>query len=99
MEDYNKHVASSTGTVDPLSTSDSVVSAVNRLVDDREEKQWKVSLMGNDVNIRKQTEKLVKFLLWSKDIVQEAVSTQPYAALALSAASLLLPVGGRDGTC
>jgi hypothetical protein len=34
-----------------------------------------------------------QFLLWSGPIVKDALSAQPYAALAWSGVSLLLPVG------
>ncbi|KAJ5740823.1 hypothetical protein N7493_000695 [Penicillium malachiteum] len=54
--------------------------------------QWRVSLLGKDVKIREQSEKLAKFLLWSSPIVQSALSSQPYAALAWSGVALLLPL-------
>ena len=59
---------------------------------DRENKQWKISFLGHNVKIRKQVESLTKFLQWSDPLVKTAVSTQPYAALAWSGVSLLLPV-------
>ena len=95
MEDYKKHLASlhDVGTDGDLSTSWSVKLIVERLLENREKKQWQVSLLGKQVKIREQSEKLAKFLLWSSPIVQSAVSTQPYAALAWSGVSLLLPVG------
>ncbi len=66
--------------------------ARDQLLEERDKKKWRVSLLHKDVEIRKQAEKLAKFLLWSKDIVKDAVSAQPYAALAWSGVSLLLPV-------
>lgn len=76
-----------------LSNPRSVQSVMTKLLEDREKKQWRVSLLGKDVKIREQTEKLAKFLLWADPIVKSAVSTQPYAALAWAGVSLLLPVG------
>ena len=42
--------------------------------------------------VREQGEKVIKFTLWSNDIISQAVSAQPYAALAWSGVSILLPV-------
>ncbi|OQD61627.1 hypothetical protein PENPOL_c016G03170 [Penicillium polonicum] len=75
-----------------LSNPRSVESVMTRLLGHREQKQWKASLLGNDVKIREQTEKLAKFLLWADPVVKNAVSTQPYAALAWAGVSLLLPL-------
>ncbi|KAJ6036165.1 hypothetical protein N7540_000444 [Penicillium herquei] len=91
MEDYKKHLAS----LHELSTdgdSWSVESIVKQLLENRQKKQWRVSLLGKEVKIREQSERLAKFLLWSSPIVQSAVSSQPYAALAWSGVSLLLPL-------
>ena len=95
IEDYEKHLNSlqddSSTSVD-LSNQQSIPAAMEHMLQDREKKQWRVSLFGKDVKIRSQTEKLVKFLIWSDPIVKNAVNAQPYAALAWSGVSLLLPV-------
>ena len=91
MGDFIKHLSSLQDDPDPLSPR-SVQSIVTRLLEDREKKQWRVSLLGKDIKIREQAERLVKFLLWSDEIVSAAVSAQPYAALAWCGVSLLLPV-------
>ncbi|KAB5536125.1 hypothetical protein GE09DRAFT_1176620 [Coniochaeta sp. 2T2.1] len=93
--DYAKHLASVQG--DPAATTElsvprSVELIVTQLLEDREKKQWRVSLLGRDIKIREQAEKLAKFLLWSDPIVNDALSAQPYAALAWSGVSLLLPL-------
>ncbi|KAL7814593.1 hypothetical protein V8C44DRAFT_363537 [Trichoderma aethiopicum] len=75
-----------------ISVPDFVKSVVDRAIQDREEKKWHVSLLGADVEVRKQAERLVKLLLWSEPIVKAAVSNQPYAALAWSGVSILLPL-------
>jgi len=92
MTDYGRHLAAHHNAVGLLSTPQSVESVVKQLLDDREMKQWRISLLGRDIKVRKEAEKLAKFLLWSDDIVKSAVSTQPYAALAWTAVSVLLPV-------
>ncbi|KAJ5433545.1 uncharacterized protein N7458_012701 [Penicillium daleae] len=94
-EDYIKHLASlqSNGSSDAdLSTSQCVETIVKQLLENWEKKQWRVSLLGKEIKIRQQAERLVKFLLWAEPIVKSAVSTQPYAALAWSGVSLLLPL-------
>jgi hypothetical protein len=96
MADYKKHLASlqdGVAAIADLSTPRSVESITKQLLEGREEKQWRVSLLGKEVKIREQAEKLTKFLLWTDPIVKDAVSAQPYAALAWSGVSLLLPVG------
>jgi ankyrin repeat domain-containing protein 50 len=75
-----------------LSKKESVESMVNKLWEDREKKQWRVTILGSDINIRNQVESLAKFLLLADPIVQKALSTQPHVALAWSGVSLLLPV-------
>ncbi|KAL9601837.1 MAG: hypothetical protein Q9179_002728 [Wetmoreana sp. 5 TL-2023] len=93
--DYERHLGSlqvGTASSADLSTPRFVKSIVKQLLKDREDKQWQVSLLGKDIKIREQAEKLVKFLLWTDPIVKNAVSAQPYAALAWSGVSLLLPL-------
>ena len=96
MADYMKHLAAhgydSAADVGLLPTSQSVETIVRQLLEDREMKQWRISLLGRDVRIRKQAERLVKFLAWSDGIVKSAISNQPYAALAWSGVSVLVPV-------
>jgi hypothetical protein len=95
VADYKKHLASlqhdAVASID-LSTPRSVESIVRQLLEDREKKQWRVSLQGKDIKTREQAERLVKFLIWSDSTVKNALSAQPYAALAWSSVSLLLPV-------
>ncbi|OGM40069.1 hypothetical protein ABOM_011265, partial [Aspergillus bombycis] len=91
---YKNHVGSFQGntsdiSADSLSPS-SVEAAVNKLVKDRERRQWKITINDKEIKIRTQFEKLVKFVLWSDDFVATAVKAQPYAALAWSGVSLIM---------
>ncbi|EFX04858.1 ankyrin repeat-containing protein [Grosmannia clavigera kw1407] len=92
--DYMTHLATLHNSVDSvdLSASRSVKDLVDRLLEKREEKLWKVSILGKSVKIREQTEKLVRLLVFFDPVVKEAVSSQPYAALAWSGVSLILPL-------
>ncbi|KAL7903031.1 hypothetical protein HDV64DRAFT_284841 [Trichoderma sp. TUCIM 5745] len=95
VTDYKKHLASleedTTFSAD-LSSSTSVEAIVRRLLENREKTQWQVPLLGKNIKIREQVEKLAKFALWSDEIVKSALSAQPYAALAWSGVSMLLPL-------
>ncbi|CAK7207096.1 hypothetical protein SEUCBS139899_009904, partial [Sporothrix eucalyptigena] len=74
-----------------LAVPRSIETAVQTQLERREGKQWKLPLpLGKTIHVRKQTEKLVKFLLYFDPIVKDAVSAQPYAALAWSSVSMLL---------
>ncbi|KAJ5756953.1 uncharacterized protein N7511_007135 [Penicillium nucicola] len=70
----------------------SVEHLVKQLLENREKKQWRVPLLKKEVKIREQVEKVARFAIWFDPVVQKAVSSQPYAALAWSGASLLLPL-------
>ncbi|KAJ5986480.1 hypothetical protein N7451_010845 [Penicillium sp. IBT 35674x] len=74
-----------------LMNRQSIEAIVKKLLADREQGQWKVTINDHDINVRSQVEKLLRFLAWSDPIVKNAVSTQPYAALAWSGVSLMIP--------
>ena len=71
---------------------DLITSVVTSKLNDRETNQWIIQLRKRPIKIREQGEKIIKFILWSKDLISQVVSAQPYAALAWSGVSLLLPV-------
>ncbi|CAG8898977.1 unnamed protein product [Penicillium egyptiacum] len=95
MTDYASHLASIQGnptTKRRISSSGFAEDVVKQLLEDREKKQWRLPLLGNNLIIRKEAERLAKVLLWADPFVKSAVSTQPYAALAWSSVSILLPL-------
>ncbi|KAJ5372585.1 hypothetical protein N7517_004591 [Penicillium concentricum] len=101
MRDYANHLASlqpNSTTKRNISSSDFVEDVVNQLLEDRQKKQWRLPLLGDNVIIRKQVEKLTKVLLWSDPVIKRAVSFQPYAALAWSSVSILLPLVASAAT-
>ncbi|KAL1991972.1 hypothetical protein VTN49DRAFT_4004 [Thermomyces lanuginosus] len=97
MEDYNKHLATLQDDMDP-SKPVSVESIVNKLMDDREKMQWRISIMGKNIVFRQQLERLGKFLLWSDPLIKDALKVQQSAALAWSGVSLLLSLITRGAT-
>lgn len=95
-KDYRRHIAGDEDDAQNLSPPPSIdvlEKKTAELIDAREAKQWNISLSGkNTINVRSQVEKMAKFLTWSNGIVKDALSSQPYAALAWSGVSLLIPV-------
>lgn len=81
-----------TDSADPSLSPEIIETIINSNLQDREADQWVINLGKKSVKVREQGEKIIKFILWSKDIVSEALSAQPYAALAWSGVSILLPV-------
>lgn len=77
---------------DPSLSPELIETIIKSNLQDREANQWVINLGKKPVKVREQGEKVIKFILWSKDIVSEALSAQPYAALAWSGVSILLPV-------
>ena len=81
-----------TNSADPSLSSKLIETIINSSLQDREADQWVINLGKKPVKVREQNEKVIKFILWFKDIVSEALSAQLYAALAWSGVSILLPV-------
>ena len=69
-----------------------ICQAIESSLKSREVKQWVVSLGKKAFKIRECGEKVVKFIIWSKDFVAAAVTSEPHAALAWAGVCLLLPV-------
>lgn len=98
---HDTHTLGDTPTVEdrlpnsPPTTLQKMDLIVKKLHHHREQRQWKIPLAGKDIKIREQAEKFAKFLLWSDPIVKDALSAQPYAALAWSGVSFLLSVGSN----
>lgn len=97
VKDYEKHIQSqeeealSTQRA-ALSNPESVKETLQNLQEERKTKQWKFTIRSKDHKIKDQLEKLVKFVSLADGIIKQAVSAQPYAALAWSAVSIFLPL-------
>ena len=93
-----------TDLTDPPLSPEVIETIVKSKLEDREASQLVLNLGKQSIKVREQGEKVVKFILISKDIVSQALSAQPYAALAWSGVSILLPVRYRmiqsySGSC
>lgn len=71
---------------------------MQKKLDQRESKQLVVRFFDKPVKLREQSEKLIKFVLWSKDVVAAAMKSEPHAAIAWAGASLILSVRCRQMT-
>ncbi|KAI1427172.1 hypothetical protein F5Y12DRAFT_739064 [Xylaria sp. FL1777] len=89
-EGYKTHLT--TLSITDFSNADWVKSTVEQLQKNREDKQWHVTFHGKDIKFRTQAERLAKVLVWCDGIVKNALSAQPYAALAWSGVSIFLPL-------
>ena len=90
---YKRRLApTSTDPADPSLSPELIETIINSNLQDREADQWVINLGRKPVKMREQGEKIIKFILWSNDIVSQALSAQPYMALAWSGVSILLPV-------
>lgn len=69
-----------------------IKAVIERKLQDNETKKLVFHLGSESIKVREQGEKIIKFILWSNDFISAAVSAQPYAALAWSGVSVLLPV-------
>lgn len=66
--------------------------ALDNALRERDEMRLVLSLAGKSLHVRQQSEKIVKFVIWSKGFVGSALSSVPHAALAWTGVSLLLSV-------
>lgn len=90
---YERLLASNITDSAESSLSPELIEAiVKSKLQDREANQLVIDLGKGPVKVREQGEKVIKFVLWSNDIIAQALSAQPYAALAWSGVSIILPV-------
>lgn len=69
-----------------------IEAVIKKKLQDNEARKLVFHLGPESIKVREQGEKIVKFILWSNDFISTTVSAQPYAALAWSGVSVLLPV-------
>ena len=81
-----------TNSADPSLSPELIETIINSELQHRESAQWVVMVGKKPVRVREQVGKVIIFIIWSNDIVSQALSAQPYAALAWSGVSILLPV-------
>lgn len=65
---------------------------VKKAMREHDARRLVLSIGGKSLHVREQGDKIIKFVLWSKDAIGPAVTCEPHAALAYVGVSLLLPV-------
>ena len=75
-----------------ISLPELIDTVVKKKLEDREKKKLVIHLGEKHFEVRAQGEKVIRFILWSNNFISTALSAQPYAALAWSGVSILLPV-------
>lgn len=90
---YGRQLApTDTNSADPSPSPELIGTIIKSRLQDREARQLVINLGKQPVRVQEQGEKVIKFILWSNGIVSQALSAQPYAALAWSGVSILLLV-------
>lgn len=99
IKQYGKLLQANTGNIADVNADSSLLAdptAIKQTISDlvtlRENKQWKVTLGGQTIKAKDTVEKLAKLLVWSDKVIKDALSAQPYAALAWAGVSVFLPL-------
>ena len=92
FEQYCRPASTTTSsTTDTFSNPDQIAQFVQSKLDKRECERLVLNLFGKPVKLREQSEKLVRFILWSKDFVSVVLKSEPHAAIAWAGISLIMP--------
>ena len=96
VDDYEKHMkayTSSAGTAaDDRFSPGEIAGLIKAKREDRDARRLTFHLRGETIAIREQGEKIIKFVLWFNSTISSALASQPYASLAWSGVSIILPV-------
>ena len=73
-------------------THETIQMIVKQKIDARKAKRLSIPLGKHSVEVRAMGEKIIEGILWSSTFIGSAVSAQPFAALAWSGISIILPL-------
>ena len=76
-----------------------VADSIARRLEEQDSERLRFKLFGRSVNVREQSERIIKFVVWAKDVVGAALKAEPHAAVAWAGISLLLPVSTQCSVC
>ena len=71
---------------------DFIAKVVESSIQKNEASDLVLSIGGERISVRKAGENVIRTISWAKEFISAAISSQPYAALAWSGVSILLPV-------
>jgi hypothetical protein len=60
-EDYSKQLCDNAAVIADLSSQEAVQAVLEKLLGDREKKQWRIPFPGQNIKIRTQVERLTRF--------------------------------------
>lgn len=93
VHEYEKALGSTLDSVgESLSNPESVTKLVERLREQHDGKELTFRFRGEEHKYRDQFNNIVKLAIFADSLVKQALATQPYAALAWTGVSILLPV-------
>ena len=94
VKSFKQDISSITNTQVSVTPSD-LAKILQIKLEEHDSKQLIVTILNKRIKVREQGEKVVKFIMWSKDVIGAAAVLEPHAAIAWAGVSLLLPVRGH----
>jgi len=91
VESFKQDFTPSTATKAFITSSD-LAERIKLKLEQEDSKRFRVKILNKRINLHEQGEKIVEFIMWSKDLIGAAASLEPHAAIAWAGVSLLLPV-------
>jgi len=73
-------------------TSSDLAKMIEFKLVQQDSRQLIVTMFNKRIKVREQGDKIVKLIMWSKDLISAAASVEPHAAIAWAGVSLLLPL-------
>ena len=93
VDRYEQHMKAYTSTAfDHPFSPGKIAGLIKARRRDLDAQRLTLRIRGESTVIREQGEKIVKFVLWFNSTISSALASQPYASLAWSAVSIILPV-------
>ena len=93
---YEQHIKAYTSSADTTHgdrfSPGEIAGLIKAQRGDLDAQRLTLRLRGRSIAIREQGEKIVKFVLWFNSTISSALASQPYASLAWSGVSIILPV-------
>ncbi|KAL9063919.1 MAG: hypothetical protein Q9161_009197 [Pseudevernia consocians] len=78
--------------VDAVSRKQQMATLVRKKVELMNESGWTFQWRDETVDVKAQIDRIVKAVLWAKDFISSAVSTEPHASLAWAGVCVILPM-------
>jgi len=93
IRSFKQDISSTTTTQASVTPAD-LARSIELKLKKQDSERLIVPFFSKQIKVRDQAEKVVKFVMWSKNVIGAAASLEPHAAIAWAGVSLLLPVRG-----